>query len=171
MNVREYFLGFNVDAIKETKKILQNPESPNFIPRIFTILSRCDNTKEVFSIIDKTQFAEIWSMIKRYWIKKGTATDFRAWWETIYEQLTKKNTPIKSSQGTTVQVFQYLGKTIKNARIDKGWSQVDLAKKTGVVQNLISRIEHGTTSYSIKTLVRICTVLDIDNIKIPILIQ
>lgn len=168
MNIREYFWGFNENAIKETEKILKNPEHPGFVSRIFAILSRSNNTKEFFGIIKKEQFVRIWPKIRRYWIKHGHASDFRAWWETVYEQLLKKQVNIKGSGDEVMKIFKYIGGMIKDARIARDWSQNDFAQRVGVAQTIISRIERGTISYSIRTLVRICRALGIKSINIPV---
>lgn len=59
-----------------------------------------------------------------------------------------------------------IGKLIKKARIQKGWSQKDLAEHSGLKQPHISLIEKGKENLTIGTLAKIAKVLDIDKIEL-----
>ena len=57
--------------------------------------------------------------------------------------------------------FMYqCGRTFMNARIDMGYTQAELAKKTKLSQQAISRLESGLSNPSISFLYKIATVLD-----------
>ena len=73
MNIRKYFWSLNENAITETYKILKNIEHPKYVMRMFTILSQTENTKEVFEVLSKRQFIDLWPKIRRYWNKKKQA--------------------------------------------------------------------------------------------------
>ncbi len=79
MKVSKYFWDLNEKALQETKKILKNPQHPKFIGRIVTFLSRCDQPRELFSLISKKEFIEIWPKIRSCWAKVARESDFRDW--------------------------------------------------------------------------------------------
>lgn len=159
MNViAKYFWSLNEKALKETPKILKDPDHPQYLSRVFILLSRCDRPKELFSLMGRQQFIETWPQVRRYWLKSGQAKDFRVWWETIYEELVGRT---KKKTGELPAEMGKIGETIKKERGKKGWSQADLAKRTGISQPEISRIEKGK-DITVLTLVRLCNVLGIE---------
>jgi len=161
MNIKKYYWELNADALKEIKKILKNPDNTKYLGRTYTLLSRCDKPAEVFSVLSKQQFIDTWPKIRNYWAKRGRALDFKAWWETIYEQLSKKQKPAKSPR-----VFAAIGLLLKNKRIEKGLSQSDLAHQAGMKQPDISEIEMGSKNITLATLLRLCKILQIN--KLPL---
>lgn len=163
MDIKKYFWDLNPKALKETERIVKNPEDPRFTERFFELLSRCDDPKKIFSIITKKQFVEIWPNIRRYWSKRPQARDFKAWWETVYEQLLKKQTKVK---GIPAETFVKIGEIIRKRRLEKNLTQLDLASRTGLNQPDISSIESGKKNITLETLLRLCKVLDIDNIPL-----
>lgn len=164
MNIKKYFWSLNSKAIRKTKKILKNTDHPGFTKNMVAILSRCDKPREVFSLITKKKFTEVWPKIRRYWAKTNQSPEFRAWWQTVYEGLLgiqKKKMPGEPS------VFaSQIGKTIRNYRIEKEISQSDLAKRSGINQPDISAIEKGKKNITIETLLRLCKVLGIKDIPV-----
>jgi ribosome-binding protein aMBF1 (putative translation factor) len=164
MNIKKYFWSLNSKAIRETKKILKDPDHPEFVKKMVAILSRCDKPKEVFSLISKEKFTEVWPKIKRYWMKTNQSPEFRAWWETVYEELVGIRR--KKMAGEPSIFVAEIGKIIKNYRIEKGISQSDLSKRSGIVQPDISAIEKGKKNITIETLLRLCKVLGIKDIPV-----
>lgn len=164
MNIKKYFWSLSDLALRETGKILKDPGHPDFPKKMVAILSRCDNPREVFSIIPKAKFIEVWPKIRRFWMRTNQSSEFRSWWETIYEGLSgiRKN----KSPGKPSLFFSIIGKIIRNRRTEKGMSQSDLAKRTGIVQPDISSIEKGKKNITIETLLRLCKVLGINNIPL-----
>jgi DNA-binding Xre family transcriptional regulator len=167
MSIEKYFWDLNEKALKETKEILKDPVHPKFTERIVTLLSRCDKPGELFSIIPKKKFVEIWPRIRTYWIKHIRRSVFRDWWETIYEQITEtyqqKQTKTK---GRTPGTFRAIGMKIREARIQKGLSQKQLALQVGMKQPDISSIEEGKKNITLFTLTRLCKVLGIEKINV-----
>ncbi len=163
MNIKKYFWSLNPKALKETIAILKNPQHPKFNERLFTLLSRCDKTKDIFSIIGKQGFIEVWPRLRRYWTKKNQALDFKAWWETIYEQILKdqKSDP----KGKPSAIFAKIGGIIKEQRIEKNISQHDFAIQAHMSQPDISAIEAGKKNITVETLTRLCKILDIKDIS------
>src|SRR6266508_649442 len=53
-----------------------------------------------------------------------------------------------------------IGETIRNFRLQKGMSQGDIEKRTGLLRCYLSRVENGHTIPSLDTLAKIATSLD-----------
>jgi DNA-binding Xre family transcriptional regulator len=167
MSFKKYFWDLNQKALKETKGILKDPSHPKFTERVVILLSRCDKPKELLSIIPRRKFVESWPRIRTYWIKRIRRSDFRDWWETIYEQILEKyqHRPGKTKGGTPVSL-RTIGMEIRDARVQKGLSQKQLALRIGMKQPDISRIEEGKKNITLFTLTRLCKVLGIEKIDI-----
>jgi transcriptional regulator with XRE-family HTH domain len=56
---------------------------------------------------------------------------------------------------------QRFGKNVRQARLDRGWSQEDLSGKTGLATVQVSRIERGVREIRLTTLVRLLDGLDV----------
>ena len=164
--IKKYFWELNPQAIKETEQILKNPRNPRFVEKMYRILSRCDNPQEVFTLIDKKKFIENWHRIRRYWIKKGGAEDFRYWWEAIYEEILNQKRKIKKTKVPYSKFFRKIGRILRNKRIEKGITQKDLAFKVGLRQPDISNIEQGKTNITLETLIKLCKALDIKSLSL-----
>lgn len=54
-----------------------------------------------------------------------------------------------------------IGETIKNYRLQKGMSQGDIEKRTGLLRCYLSRVENGHTIPSLDTLAKIATSMDL----------
>lgn len=167
MKVSKYFWDLNERALKETENILRNPKHPKFIIRMVTFLSRCDQPKELFSLISKKEFIENWPRIRSYWLKFARQSDFRDWWETVYEQLLESyGVKRKKPEGKSSGLFLKIGMKIREARVNKGWTQNELAFKVGMKQPDISKIEEGKKNITLETLATLCKALEIKNIDL-----
>ena len=167
MKVSKYFWDLNEKALRETKRILKNPDHPKFAVRMVTLLSRCDQPKELFSLISKKVFMEKWPKIRSYWVKVTKESDFRDWWETIYEQILEESGgKSKKPKGKPSTLFIKIGRLIRDVRIRKGLSQKELAIKAGMRQPDISKIEEGKKNITTTTLARLCNILDIKKIEL-----
>ena len=169
MNIKKYFWDLKPEALNETMEIIKNPWHPKFPERMVRLLSRCDKPKEIFSMIDKNEFIKFWPRIRQYWAKTNQSPDFRAWWETIYENLLKKRTVRKAPTGERLEEIRRVGQIIKEARESKGWSQRELGQRVHMRQPDISAIEKGKQNLTLETLVRIGRVLNIDEITISLI--
>ena len=58
--------------------------------------------------------------------------------------------------------YDVMAKRIKQARHEKGYSQSKLAEMVGVSTNTIGRLEISYTTVSLKTILAIANVLDVD---------
>ncbi len=54
-----------------------------------------------------------------------------------------------------------IGETIRNFRLQKGLSQGDIEKRTGLLRCYLSRVENGHTIPSLDTLAKIATAMDL----------
>ncbi len=57
--------------------------------------------------------------------------------------------------------LQRFGANVRRARLDRGWTQEDLAYATGLATVQISRIERGVREIRLTTLVRLIDGLDV----------
>jgi transcriptional regulator with XRE-family HTH domain len=54
-----------------------------------------------------------------------------------------------------------IGETIRNYRLQKGMSQGDIEKRTGLLRCYLSRVENGHTVPSLDTLAKIATAMEL----------
>lgn len=169
MNIAKYFWNLNDKALKEARHILKRPQHPKFSERMVTLLSRCDAPKELFSLLSKEEFIKAWPNIRSYWVKLSRESDFRDWWETIYEQLLEgRNIKNKGPEGGPAASFARIGRLVKESRVRMGLSQKELALGAGMKQPDISKIEEGKKNVTLDTLLRLCKILKIKKIDIDI---
>ncbi len=169
MNIKKYFWEFNKEALKVAEDILKNPEHPKFLNYIVKLLSRLHNPKELFSLIPRKEFIENWPRIRRYWQKLTPISDFRDWWQTIYEGLVAESkNKTKKIQSKPSKIFLKIGMLIREKRLELGLTQEELALKVGMNQPDISKIEEGRKNITLETLVRLCKVLKIKRIEFDI---
>jgi transcriptional regulator with XRE-family HTH domain len=69
-------------------------------------------------------------------------------------------TPIDSSLPMT-PISSNIGATIRGYRLQKGMSQGDIEKRTGLLRCYLSRVENGHTIPSLETLQKIARALDL----------
>lgn len=169
INIAKYFWDLNKKALKEAEDVFRNQAHPKFRVRLITLLSRCDRPKELFSLITREDFLNVWPKARAYWLKISGDSTYRDWWETIYQQIAedlgaKKPKP----QGSPARLFLKFGKTIKEARIEKGLSQNELALRVGMKQPDISEIEEGRRNITLETLSLLCRALNIKSIELDL---
>lgn len=166
MNITKYFWDLNDDALKETIKIFNNPGHPKYLSRMFGLLSRCDKPKDLFSVISKKDFIDIWPRLRSYWVKVGGSSDFRDWWGAIYEQLIKEYGIKETKSYDSSSISKKIGEMIKQERINRNFSQKELALRVGMKQPDVSEIEEGKKNITLDTLSRLCKVLEIKKVDI-----
>jgi ribosome-binding protein aMBF1 (putative translation factor) len=134
---------------------------------MITLLSRCDKPGELFSLLPRETFMEAWPKIRTYWLKHTRRSDFRDWWETMYEQMVEQHHHAqKKVKGTTPASFRTIGRLIKERRIEKGLSQRQLALAVQMKQPDVSKVEEGKKNITLFTLIRLCKALGIKQIEI-----
>ncbi len=165
--ISKYFWDLNEVALQETKKTLHDPNHPQFLKRMTTLLSRCDSPKELFRVLPKGQFIEAWPKIRSYWIKTMRHSEQRDWWETLHEQLLEKaGEKSTNAKGEPSLVFRKFGDTMKERRMEMGLSQQQLGQRTGLKQPIISQIEDGKKNITFFTLIRLGKALGLKTIDI-----
>jgi len=167
MNIKKYFWSLKDSAVRETENILKNPAHPRFIQKFYIMLSMGADSGEVFSLISKEDFVDIWPKMRQYWLKHNEAKDSFYWWETVYTRLLEKIKGINKKPFNEPEIFmRNIGHIIKRARTDKGWNQFDLSARSGIEQPEISAIEKGKKNITLEKLYKICAVLGIKDIPI-----
>jgi DNA-binding Xre family transcriptional regulator len=167
MSFAKYFWDLNETALKETERIIKSPAHPRFSSRMVTLLSRCDKPAELFAILPRETFMEAWPKVRTYWLKHTRQSDFRDWWETIYEQMVEQQQHRqKKVTGDAPASFQAIGRLMKERRIEKGLSQKQLAFAVKMKQPDVSRVEEGKKNITLFTLIRLCKALGIRQIEI-----
>jgi DNA-binding XRE family transcriptional regulator len=167
MNIRKYFWELNASALKETEETLRNSTHPKFTFRMITFLSRCQNPKELFKLLSKDEFIDIWPLIKNRWIKIARQSEFRDWWQTIYERLLERRKAKElKPKGEGSVLFKKIGRLIRETRIKKGLSQKMLATVVNMQQPDISKIEKGEKNITLQTLIYISKALNIKKINL-----
>ncbi|MFA4889636.1 MAG: helix-turn-helix transcriptional regulator [Candidatus Omnitrophota bacterium] len=165
MKIAKYFWDLNPKALIETKKALGNPRHPKFVTRMVHLLSRCDKPHELFSLISKKDFIAAWPKLKSHWLKIERVSDFRDWWQSIYEQLLEESGfRQRKPAGAPAGLLLKIGGMIKQARLRRHLSQKELSIIAGVSQSDISSIEKGKKNITLQTLTRFCKVLGIKKI-------
>ena len=160
----KYFWDLNEKALTETADILKDPDHDRFQQRMVRLLSRCQSPEELFSVISKENFVKAWPKLSRYWAKIEKISDFRDWWQTIYEEILRRQGKATKAMGEPSALFKNIGAKIREARIEKEISQKDLALAVGMKQPDISKIEEGEKNITLETLARICKYLNIQEI-------
>lgn len=167
----------NIDE-QQVKTVLANIEDQKFIPYAALLLSRNNSAQEVFSdFISRENFFVAWNKIKKQ-MRKNSWNDPRIeYWQAIYDTLKEKmpelrELKVSASAGqfgvselpVSVSVFSIsreIGLKIKLLREQAGLTQKNLAKKLGISQQVISRIEKGKQNVSVETLSSICAALGV----------
>ena len=70
-------------------------------------------------------------------------------------------TTLSELQSTGNQTRMNIGETIRNFRLQKGMSQGDIEKRTGLLRCYLSRVENGHTIPSLDTLAKIATAMEL----------
>lgn len=147
---------------EEIQKILKDPTSPSFLHYAALLLTRTNVPKEAFGrYLRKEDFCIQWSGIKRRMHKDPLAQDRIRFWEAIYrhikEDLKAKGIKLRhpSKTGATDSLRAKMGKQIRDVRRNKRITQSELAERTGLTQQFLSKIEQGTENISLDTVERI----------------
>lgn len=148
---------------KEVRKILKDIDHPKFDIYAERLLSRVSDPRMVFGIIDEVAFCRKWPSIKRRIQKDQWLKDRVVFWQTIYERvcerLREQGIRIRAPQEAEIPPERMkIAHEIRNIRIKLGYSQKETAKKLGVIQQYISKIENGHENVSVDTLKRIADV-------------
>lgn len=144
----------------EARKILKEENHPKFDIYAEKLFSRVNDPKIVFNIVDKVTFCKKWPGIKKRMKKDRWLESKVVFWQTIFERVHEglKMTGIRIREPQEVEIPPErikIARQIKNTRMKLGYTQKDLAKKLGVIQQYISKIESGHENVSVDSLKRI----------------
>lgn len=146
----------------QARKILARPKHKRFLNLAALLLARKNVPREVFGRhIKRLDFCQNWPRIKRQMRQDKWNEPRIEYWQAIYEKLKesyhKKGIEIlERKRVVTVDKFcKKIGQQIRDARKEMGLTQTVLAKKIGVKQQMISRIESGRENASLITLKKI----------------
>lgn len=150
----------SVLSAAEARKILKNENHPKFDMYAERLFSRVSDPKMVFDIVDRTTFCKKWPGIKKRMGKDQWLKERVAFWQTIYERVYEKlkeeGIKIRQPQVEKIPTERMeLARKIRDTRIRLGYTQNGIAKKLGVIQQFISKIENGHENLSVGTLKRI----------------
>lgn len=59
------------------------------------------------------------------------------------------------------RVQKQIGKNIKKLRLERNYTQLDLAKKLGITDVAISQLERGKSSFNLNRIIQLCKVFEI----------
>lgn len=147
-------------TISEARKILKDPQNKRFILFASLFLARKNNPQEVFKELNPMLFCKYWTEIKKAMRQDAWARPRVIFWQAIYEKLLDKyrrrGLRFRKQEAAPRDVScEIVGEEIRKIRKDQHLSQKELAKETGISQQLISRIEKGRENISLITLKRI----------------
>jgi len=154
-------------SIAKVKGILKDPNNPRFAEFVALLLSRKNTPKEVFDeYIKPLVFCRNWYRVKRQMRKDKWHNTRIEFWQQVYDVLLdkykKEGVIIREAKKSHIDsLCKHIGNEIRKIRKQKGLSQVKLAKKVGISQQIISRIETGNENISIATLKRITDALEV----------
>ena len=145
-------------TLHEAKKILKASQHKRFLSLASTLFMRNNDPQIVFKqYVDPLVFCHQWTQIKKQMQKDEWNSPRILFWQTIYEKLLiryKKQGVLFRKKGKPVYdpLCMEVGNKIRAVRKEIGLSQDKLAKKIGVSQQLLSRIENGADNISLITL-------------------
>lgn len=148
----------------EAKGYLKDPRAERFLSIAALLLSRKNEPKVVFkSYLDPVVFCKHWTAIKRKMRQDKWSEPRIIFWQAIYERLAdkyrKEGMVFRSEVLPKDPLCESVGKKLAGIRREQGLSQKDFAKKIGVSQQLISRIEKGRENASLGTLSNVARAL------------
>lgn len=148
----------------KAKKVLKNPDSEGFFAIAALLLSRKNEPREVFkNYLNPVVFCRHWSAIKRRMRQDKWSEPRIVFWQAIYEKLSaryrKKGMVFRQEAPAKKEFCEMVGKKVAVIRREDGLSQKKLAKRIGISQQIISRIESGAGNISLTTLTRVADAL------------
>lgn len=146
----------------QARRILARPKHRRFVNLSALLLARKNVPKEVFGrYIKRLDFCRNWPKIKKQMRRDKWNEPRIEYWQAIYEKLkenyNKKGIEIleRKKVVTGDKFCKKIGQQIRGTRKEIGLTQAMLAKKLGVKQQMISRIESGQENTSLITLKKI----------------
>lgn len=138
------------------KKILEDENNPRFYIYAEKLFSRINDPKTAFSYIPKEVFCRYWPLIKQRIDKDAWSKGKSDFWQEYYDQIATQ----LNVHGSALSERMSIAQQIKDIRLQLGYTQTDMAKRLGVIQQFISKLETGRENLTIDTLKRIADVFE-----------
>ena len=138
------------------RKILKDEKNPRFYMYAEKLFSRISDQQEAFDYISKEVFCREWPTIKKRVETDAWSRGRADFWQKIYNR-------ISSQLGVDSNVLSErmsIAQQIKDIRLKLGYTQTEMAKKLGVIQQFISKLETGRENLTIDTLKHIADVFE-----------
>lgn len=150
------------------KSIFNHESHPRFAEFAALLLARKNTPREVFEdYFSALVFCRNWSKIKKRMRRDSWNNPRIVFWQAVYEQLAQKYKekkialkPARSEPPVANELAGEIAQKIIAMRKQKDLTQQDLARKSGVSQQMISRIEKGRQNISLATLKKIADSLE-----------
>ena len=149
----------------QVRGILRDEKNPRFYMYAEKLFSRVTDPSLAFDYINKKTFCRKWPNIKKRVQKDAWAQDKVETWQKIYEtvfhELKSRGFHVRKPSHLKVSSeISGIAQQIKEIRIQRGYTQEDMAKKLGVIQQYISKIETGRENISIESLKKFAEALN-----------
>ncbi len=150
---------------QDAARILKAPNHERFTDLAALLLARKNVPKEVLKEwLSPLDFCRHWPRIKRQMRTDQWNNPRIVFWQAVYERV-RENYLQKgihfSSRGTGKkmrdELCKVVGEKVKALRKERGLTQQKLAKRLGISQQVISRVESGQENPSLLTLKEIVT--------------
>jgi len=152
---------------KRARNILASPENKQFISLASILLARNNSPKEVLGrYLSPENFCRYWTRIKKRMRTDSWNNPRIEFWQAIYEsireKLKRKGVMVKFPAGPrrADKFYHTVSSQIKTLRKKREMTQKELARKMGISQQIISRIESGQHNISLGILKKIVDKLD-----------
>jgi DNA-binding XRE family transcriptional regulator len=148
----------------EVKRILENEQHPRFIEIAALLLSRMNRPREVFeTYLDRRRFVQNWAKIKsRMRVNRWNDTRIIFWDEVCKVVRETKGLSAREPHKRPLRVdadFKALCDQIRLVRQQRGLTQKQLSKVSGISQQSISFIEQGYINVTLGSLKKITDAL------------
>lgn len=149
---------------EKVKRILKNDKDPRFLFYAGLLLSRNNAPDYVFRFIEREAFCLYWPLIKERLDQSGWFSPYKSdYWGPIYDKIKSKlkedgkDVPRFPARAITKDQFR-LALQIRKLRKQVKFNQKDLAKRLGVKQQYVSKLETGRVNPSLETLGKIANI-------------
>ena len=138
----------------KVKKILHDEGNPRFYIYAEKLFSRVSDPEAAFSYIPKEAFYRHWPIIKQRIDRDAWSRGRADVWQKMYDQTAAR----LNVHGSALSERMGLARQIKDIRLQLGYTQAEMAKKLGVIQQFISKLETGRENLTVDTLKKIADV-------------
>ena len=144
------------------KKILKDERNPRFYIYAEKLFSRISDPQLAFSYIPKEVFYRNWPVIKQRIDKDAWSKGRVGLWQNIYDrisaQLKAKDAHLVAAGISPERIS--VAQQIRGIRVQLGYTQREMAKRLGVIQQFVSKLETGRENLTVDTLKRIADVFE-----------